>query len=160
MFKFVKWVLTEYKDFVSETKPKYEYDDDGNLIDPKIKAMSESELIISADKARIMHSKAVEDVKLKVQKKVFSIIHGAIKNGKTQVRLEAYNTTAETLVYLESLGYGVRDVIPQGDRGREIPVALFHSADDDEEAETVPYHYYMISWAAPEVIEEIPASVV
>lgn len=145
MIGFIKYLLNEYNDHKTS---KTSYDEDGNFIHPDFAGLSDEELVVPAEKARILHSKASEDVKLKNRKKVFYLIHKAIKKGKTQIKLDAYVVKPETLAYFESLGYGVRDVIPDPPTGNRF-TALF---DEDGEEQTTPgpYHYYIVSWA-PEV---------
>src|SRR5580698_1245068 len=106
MLKFIKYLFNQYK---TDGKDAYvnPYDENGNYINPKFSKLSDDELMISAEKALIMHSKAIEEVRIKARKQVFQLIHTAINSGKTQVRLEPYSVRPEVLVYLDSLGYRV-----------------------------------------------------
>ena len=165
MFKFLKFFmgsLNNSKAEIFQAKSPHPYDEDGKYINPKIGKLTDEELMIGADKARILHSKSAEDVKIKKRKKLFYLIHNAILNGKTQIRVESYHINQDTLVYIESLGYSVHQVIPN--RGTGLRLNNFSLSEDDAldenapSGEQVPYHYYLISWAAVETSEPAEAT--
>lgn len=143
MLKFIKFLLNEFKD--SKIGPQY--DEDGNYIDPTVGKLTDAELLIPAEKARILHSKSLEEVKIKARKKVFAMIHAAIKKGKTSVRMETYILKPEMIAYLDSLGYTVQDIIPANNNqfGR-----INFDENDEPLAEPQQYHYYMVHWGDPQ----------
>jgi hypothetical protein len=144
MLKFLQYMFTNYDRYKSQPQ----YDEDGNYIDPKVQKLKIDELIIPAEKARILHTKSVEDVRKKERKGVFAKIHQAIKQGKKSVRLEAYNTKPELLEYITGLGYTVETVTPPGEEDRFRPSEL----DDDGIVipNDGPYRFYRVSGWAPE----------
>lgn len=143
--------------------PAATYDEDGHYVNPEIAKLSETELMIPAEKARILNAKSIEEVKVRARKKMFQLIHGAIKQGKTQIRLETYQIKSpEVLTYLDSLGYTVRNVIPPNAGGRtSVPLGadFFDEDGEDSDGSAVPYNYYIISWnEGGEVLPEGPAT--
>jgi len=154
MLSFIKFMFGQYKAASSNKEYSGPYDEDGNFLDPKISKLTDEELMIPAEKARIMHSKALEEVRIKNRKKTFAKIHSAIKAGKTQVRLEAYNANAEILTYLDSLGYRVETITPEG-----TGFAPMRFDDDGEPLATPePYRFYIVRWGDPAVVESPPAT--
>lgn len=140
MFNFIKYLIGEYN---ADKAMQPQYDEDGNFVDPKFSKMTDAELMIPAEKARILHSKSLEEVKLKNRKKVFQLIHSAIKQGKTQIRMETYTLKPELMPYLDSLGYTIQDIIPANAGGRG---SIAFGDDGEELNEPVTYHYYIVSW--------------
>jgi hypothetical protein len=79
MLKFLQYMLNNY----DRTKASaFVYDEDGHIMDAKVGKMTDAELMIPADKARILHSKSKEEVELKARKKIFQAIHREIKRVK------------------------------------------------------------------------------
>lgn len=150
MLSFIKYLLSEYKDFQMNNGQAKGYDEDGNYIDPKIGKLTDDELLIPAEKARILHSKSAAEVKLKARKKIFHMIHREIKNGKTSMRLEMYMVKPDVMEYIASLGYTIETITPPpNQRGGVFNPTLFD--DDGEEIDNGGvYRYYKVSWGVPE----------
>lgn len=150
MRNFLKFLFSGQDSSGGALGLKAVYDEDGNYVNADVAKMSEEELMIPADKARILHSKSLDEVKIKSRKRIFQLIHSAIKKGQTQLRLETYQIKSpEVLTYLDSMGYTVRDIIPPNANGRtSTPIGLefLDEEGDDGEISSVPYHYYIISW--------------
>jgi hypothetical protein len=154
MLNFIKFL---WNDFKNPQASGNVYDPDSVYIDPVLGKLSDSELMISADKARIMHAKALEDVKVRSRKQIFTRIHSAIRMGKTQVRIESYEIKSpEVLTYLDSLGYRVEDVIPPGNNNAN---EIRFNSDGDELEIPERYHYYVIRWGDPAVSDPVEISV-
>lgn len=159
MMKFLRALLNAYDSnngnasFKSPVSARY--DEDGNFIDPKVGHLKDKELTINAEKARIMMSKAAEDVKLAERRKIFQKIHSAILKGKTKIRLENYHVKQETLTYFAELGYTIATVTPPANGTGFNPPFL----EDEEESEVTgaprAYFYYNLSWGpAVDVAQE------
>lgn len=126
-----------------------QYDEDGNYVDPKVGKLTETELMIPADKARVLFSKSAEDVKKKAKKQIFYMIHQAIKAGKSHIRLETYRVKPDTLAYFTSIGYTIEQVTPPNDNGRGFNPPFIED-EDGNEVTNQPYFYYKLSWGTSE----------
>jgi hypothetical protein len=143
------------------------YDEDGNYIDPKISHLDDQALTISAENARIMMAKGMEESIIKDRRRVFRMIHVAIKNGKTKVRLETHTVKSSVLPYFSDLGYTITTVTPNAAQGGGFDVNDFDNDDvndfdndgDEIPASGRPYFYYNLTWADANVVPESGATV-
>ena len=148
MLKFLKYVLNNYDNY---KEPKMTYDEDGNYVDAKLLKLSADELMLPAEKARILLSKSAEDVKLRERKKIFHLIHNHIKQGKTSVRLETYSAKPHVMEYLATLGYTIETITPPATGNNPFVPTMFDDDGEEMESDGV-YRYYKVSWAPDPVV--------
>ena len=149
MLGFLKYLFDQYDKSKKDSPP---YDVLGNYIDPEFDQLPESQLVVSAANARILHSKATVDVKKALYKQVFYQIHKALKKGKTSAKIESSLMTPEVQEYFTSLGYFIVRVNPPNeDNNMQGRALIFRDVDDFDETTgepivNEPYHFYTISW--------------
>jgi hypothetical protein len=163
MLKFLSYMLNNYYQQDNGKKawqvPVAQYDEDGNYIDPKVGKLTTEELLIPADKARILASKSIEDVKVQARKQIFYRIHQQIKAGKSSIRFEQYQIKPEMLTYLIELGYTIETITPPtNNRSNQFaPTNFINEIDDGNEIlGEGPYTYYRVSWGATPSTDGMP----
>lgn len=138
-------VLRTFLNSLDSLKYAPSYDEDGTYIPPEMAKLGDKDLTINADKARIMMTKAIEEKRLRDRKRIFQKIHMAIKGGKTNIRLESYQTNEATLTYFADLGY----VIATVSRPEQGMASLFDDDGEEVAQPNTPYFYYTLSWNTP-----------
>lgn len=141
MIQFLKNLFSKKTTYIDSKYSEY---------DETVYHLTDKELMISAKHANMLHDKAVKDVQIRNCKAVFRKIHGAIREGLLEVRLQSYEIKPGTLEYIESFGYQVRQIVPDSTTLAtipRIPVAVTFNDTDDDDTEEPPYHYYVVSWS-------------
>lgn len=158
--KLLKFLLSESDSTAKGYISPFHYED-GLYVDGKVSKMTDAELMLPAEKARVLSVESVGEVRLKARRKVFQQIHTAIKQGKTKVRLESHHVKPETLEYFEGIGYTISRVTPPAGSFDNGPV--FDRDDDGEDIPGTehPYFYYSLTWgdSTPAAVEGTEATV-